>query len=150
MDVQLLSTQHSVQRLGVVMDRGTTSQGQELPPTSDSSSLGICPRTAIQSGDQEGKASEVSRSSVLCSQKGHRQEESSPGPVRSELLYQMRQVPDADYFTGTNPTTPWGLHHLHRSYRRLLAYSDRSTPYPPTLASNWEIRLMPSELCPSG
>ena len=42
----------------------------------------------------------------------------------------MRQVPNADHFTGTDPTTPWGRHHLHRSYRRVLAYSDNQTPYP--------------------
>ena len=107
-----------------------TSPSSSLLPGRDACPQGVCSRPLGEGCDQEGEVSQVSGASVLRSQTGLRQAASHSRPVSSEFVHSVRQVPDAHYFAGTDPTSPWGRHYLHRSYRRLLAYPNCPSPYP--------------------
>ena len=130
MVVQPLGTEYSVQGPRLVMENRGPSPSKEILPGTNSSPPIICQGPAIQICHKENKEHQIPGASVLCSEKGLRSKESYSGLVCSKQSSSLRQVPDANYCAGTDPTTPWGRHLLYRSYRRLLAYSDCPSPYP--------------------
>ena len=50
--------------------------------------------------------------------------------VPSQQIYLMLQVQNAVSFQGTDPTSQWGRHHLHRFYRRFLSCPNSSKTIP--------------------
>ena len=111
------------------MDHQSSSHSHFLPG-GNSFPEGVRQRAVGEISSEESQVPEISRASVLRPKTGLDQGESDSRFVIPEQVHQVRQIPDAHYFTGTDPTSPWGRHYLHRSYRRLLAYSDCSSVYP--------------------
>ena len=135
MDIQSLGTKHCVQgsRLGVEFH--ITSPQQKVFPSTDSSTEVVCEGTAIKMCHKKNEKHQIPGASVLCPETGLRSKESYSGLVSSQQIYSLRQVPDAHYCAGADPTTPWGRHLLHRSYRRLLVYSK------PSIIRTWIVRI---------
>ena len=117
--------QHCVQGAGLAVVEGT-SASQILCSDSDSTSQRVCKGINSEKGDKESKIPKISGQSVLCSEEKYRQKEGNFRSFPFKPIHSVRQVSDANCFTGTNPTTPWGRNMLHRSYRCVLAYSNRS------------------------
>ena len=117
--------QHCVQGAGLAVVEGT-SASQILCSDSDSTSQRVCKGINSEKGDKESKIPKISGQSVLCSEEKYGQKEGNFRSFPFKPIHSVRQVSDANCFTGTNPTTPWGRNMLHRSYRCVLAYSNRS------------------------
>ena len=129
MGFQPLGEEHYFQRSRVVLDLIPPTDTEVLP-RGDPPPERICTRPPIKGGDKESKIPEVPRPPVLCPQEGLGQKEGDPRPIGAKQVHQVRTVPNAICFTGTDPTTPRGCHHLNRPHRRLLARPDCTPLYP--------------------
>ncbi|XP_068200581.1 uncharacterized protein [Palaemon carinicauda] len=120
------SIQYHLQGTGVELD-SRTSSSEQISSTFHSGSGRICPGSFTKERRTRNETPEVSRSAVQCPEEGFKQEKSDSRPIPSQLVHSMRQVSNAYRLAGADLTSPWGRHHLYRSYRRLLSRPDSET-----------------------
>ena len=123
MGLQPLGLQRHLEWPGVEMEVSSSSSAS-VSSGPDTCPDGVCPRSLAKESDHGEKIHQVPGAPLLRPQEAVHQGESHSGLVYPQHPYPVRQVPDAHHFANTVPSIPWGLHHLHRSYRRLLVYSD--------------------------
>ena len=92
-----------------------------LPPERDSRASGVRLQHDLQRGHREVQSSPLSRETLLSREERLVGEKGDPRPVAPELVHTVRQVQDDDYSASADPASPWGLHMLYRSFRRVLA-----------------------------
>ncbi|XP_068220198.1 uncharacterized protein [Palaemon carinicauda] len=126
MEVQSLGVQYHLQGTRVELD-SRTSSSEQISSTFHPRPGRICPGSFTKECHTRNETSEVSRSAVQCPEEGFRQEKSDSRSIPSQLVHSMRQVSNAYRLAGADLTSPWGRHHLYRSYRRLLSRPDSET-----------------------
>ena len=107
-----------------------TTGDEKILPTIHTFSGRIRGRTLGKKSYKTEETHQIPRSSFLCPKEKLRQKESNPGSLHLEQIHSVRQIPDAEYFANSDPTAPLGIHHLHRSYRRLLASPGGQAVFP--------------------
>ena len=124
-----MGPQHSLQRSRLEMET-KAAEFQEVLPAHNTSPGRICSGTSSEESYPLHKIHEISRTAILRAKERFEQASNNLGPVPTKQVHSVRQVPNANYFADTDPSTPGGIHRLYRSYRRLLASSNRASLLP--------------------
>ena len=100
-----------------------SSSSSHFSPKGDTRTFSVRLEDDSQKCYREVSVNQLSRKTLLSGEERLIGEKGDPRPVAPELVHTVRQVQDDDCSASADPASPWGLHLLYRSFRRVLACS---------------------------